>query len=144
MTPDDALTDHSTTTPPGYVPSEMTVGEADAYRRRYPEQYQRLALQTMAVHVELMLELRRRGAETFDYGNNIRQRALDQGVRDAFDFPGFVPAYIRPQFCVGRGPFRWAALSGDPEDPHHDERRSGPVPRRRRAAPLAGHRPGSV
>ena len=114
----DALTDQTSAHDPllGYVPVEMTVGEADAYRRRYPEQYQKLALQTMALHVELMLEMQRRGAVTFDYGNNIRQRAFDQGVRDAFAFPGFVPAFIRPQFCVGRGPFRWAALSGDPED----------------------------
>ena len=70
----------------------------------------------MARHVELMLDLMDRGAKTFDYGNNLRQRALDRGVERAFDFPGFVPAYIRPQFCVGRGPFRWCALSGDPAD----------------------------
>ena len=114
----DALTDQTSAHDPllGYVPFEMTVGEADEYRRRFPEQYQRLSLQSMAWHVQLMLEHQRRGAVTFDYGNNIRQRAYDQGVRDAFDFPGFVPAFIRPQFCLGRGPFRWAALSGDPED----------------------------
>jgi urocanate hydratase len=70
----------------------------------------------MARHVRAMLELQRRGANTFDYGNNIRQRALDQGVKDAFRFPGFVPAFIRPQFCLGRGPFRWVALSGEPRD----------------------------
>ena len=68
----------------------------------------------MARHVRAMLALQKRGAQTFDYGNNLRQRALDQGVKRAFDFPGFVPAYIRPQFCLGRGPFRWVALSGDP------------------------------
>ncbi len=71
---------------------------------------------SMRRHVELMVQLQRSGAKTFDYGNNIRQRALDEGFKDAFAFPGFVPAYIRPQFCLGRGPFRWAALSGDPED----------------------------
>ncbi|MEZ6235684.1 MAG: urocanate hydratase [Phycisphaerales bacterium] len=114
----DALTDQTSAHDPllGYVPFEMTVGEADEYRRRFPEQYQRLSMQSMAWHVQLMLEHQRRGAVTFDYGNNIRQRAHDQGVIDAFDFPGFVPAFIRPQFCLGRGPFRWAALSGDPED----------------------------
>ena len=70
----------------------------------------------MAAHVRAMLEMQKRGAEVFDYGNNIRQRAFDHGVKNAFDFPGFVPAYIRPLFCEGKGPFRWVALSGDPED----------------------------
>ncbi|HZW05647.1 MAG TPA: urocanate hydratase, partial [Phycisphaerales bacterium] len=78
--------------------------------------YQQKTLATMARHVRAMLELQRRGANTFDYGNNLRQRAKDNGVENAFDFPGFVPAYIRPQFYLGRGPFRWVALSGDPRD----------------------------
>jgi urocanate hydratase len=73
-------------------------------------------MQSMARHVQAMLEFQRRGAEVFDYGNNLRQRAFDAGVEDAFEFPGFVPAYIRPLFCEGKGPFRWVALSGDPED----------------------------
>jgi len=99
-----------------YVPHGLSVEDAAALRADDPEQYTRRAMQSMAVHVEAMLELQRRGAETFDYGNNIRQRAYDYGVKDAFDFPGFVPAYIRPLFCEGKGPFRWVALSGDPED----------------------------
>lgn len=114
----DVLTDQTSAHDPleGYVPAEMTCGEARSYRKLYPAEYQRLSLRTMARHVRAMVELQRRGAVTFDYGNNIRQRALDEGVQDAFAFPGFVPAYIRPQFCLGRGPFRWAALSGDPTD----------------------------
>jgi urocanate hydratase len=114
----DALTDQTSAHDPltGYVPAGMTVREADAYRRHYPADYVKHSLAGMARHVRAMLKLQSRGAKTFDYGNNIRQRALDQGVENAFDFPGFVPAYIRPQFCVGRGPFRWAALSGEPED----------------------------
>jgi urocanate hydratase len=114
----DALTDQTSAHDPlmGYVPVEMTNEEAKVYRKACPAEYQRLSLASMARHVRAMLELQRRGAITFDYGNNIRQRALDQGVRDAFNFPGFVPAFIRPQFCRGRGPFRWVALSGDPRD----------------------------
>jgi urocanate hydratase len=99
-----------------YVPAQMTVREAAQLRTMAPKDYERFSLQTMARHVRLMLEHMRRGTITFDYGNNIRQRAFDTGVQDAFAFPGFVPEYIRPQFCRGRGPFRWAALSGDPED----------------------------
>ncbi|MBL8763735.1 MAG: urocanate hydratase [Phycisphaerae bacterium] len=99
-----------------YVPAECTVGEADVLRRRYPVQYERLSLASMERHVRAMVELQRRGAVTFDYGNNIRQRAFERGYTSAFAFPGFVPAYIRPQFCIGRGPFRWVALSGDPAD----------------------------
>ena len=76
----------------------------------------------MAAHVQAMLELQKKGAEVFDYGNNLRQRAFDYGVKDAFDFPGFVPAYIRPLFCEGKGPFRWVALSGDPEDIYETDR----------------------
>jgi len=86
------------------------------FRSLYPDEYQRLTLRSMERHVRAMVALQSRGAITFDYGNNIRQRALDQGYADAFAFPGFVPAYIRPQFCHGRGPFRWVALSGDPRD----------------------------
>jgi urocanate hydratase len=114
----DALTDQTSAHDVlnGYVPLGMTVREAEVYRRRYPHEYQEHALATIARHVRAMLALQGRGAKTFDYGNNIRQRAYDHGVADAFDFPGFVPAYIRPQFCLGRGPFRWVALSGDPQD----------------------------
>jgi urocanate hydratase len=99
-----------------YVPSGMSVGEADEVRERDPEGYRRRAMQSMAQHVEAMLVFQQRGAEVFDYGNNLRQRAYDHGVQNAFDYPGFVPAYIRPLFCEGKGPFRWVALSGDPED----------------------------
>jgi urocanate hydratase len=99
-----------------YVPAGMSVDEAESLRRSDPEEYARRSIHSMARHVEAMLEFQRRGAEVFDYGNNLRQRAYDAGVKDAFDFPGFVPAYIRPLFCEGKGPFRWVALSGDPED----------------------------
>ncbi len=99
-----------------YVPSGLSVSEADDLRKQDPQEYERRSLQSMARHVEAMLEFQRRGAEVFDYGNNLRQRAYDTGVKDAFNFPGFVPAYIRPLFCEGKGPFRWVALSGDPED----------------------------
>ena len=99
-----------------YVPAELTVEEAAVLRLVGQSEYERHSLDTMARHVRAMLALQSRGAITFDYGNNIRQRALDHGVRDAFAFPGFVPAFIRPQFCVGRGPFRWVALSGDADD----------------------------
>ncbi len=100
----------------GYVPEGLTLHEADLLRGADPAEYQRRSTATMAKHVRLMVELMRAGSIVFDYGNNIRQRALDHGYKDAFAFPGFVPAYIRPQFCRGRGPFRWVALSGDPED----------------------------
>jgi len=99
-----------------YVPNGLSVAEADALRKQDAQEYERRSLQSMARHVEAMLEFQRRGAEVFDYGNNLRQRAYDTGVKDAFNFPGFVPAYIRPLFCEGKGPFRWVALSGDPED----------------------------
>ncbi len=114
----DALTDQTSAHDPlmGYVPIEMTVREAEVMRSMDPEHYQELSLQSMARHVRAMVALMDRGSVTFDYGNNIRQRAFDQGVERAFDFPGFVPAFIRPQFCLGRGPFRWAALSGDERD----------------------------
>lgn len=100
----------------GYYPENITVTEAKQLRQSNSEEYIKLSLQTMAEHVRLMLALQKRGAITFDYGNNLRGQALTQGVSDAFDFPGFVPAYVRPLFCEGKGPFRWAALSGDPND----------------------------
>jgi len=114
----DVLTDQTSAHDPlvGYVPVGLTLAAATALRRKDPRKYQRLSLASMARHVRAMLALQRRGARTFDYGNNLRQHAFDQGVKRAFDFPGFVPAYIRPQFCLGRGPFRWVALSGNPAD----------------------------
>jgi urocanate hydratase len=99
-----------------YVPSGLSLAAADEMRRSDPTEYQRRSLDSMAEHVKAMLAFQRAGAEVFDYGNNLRQRAYDHGVSDAFEFPGFVPAYIRPLFCEGKGPFRWVALSGDPED----------------------------
>jgi urocanate hydratase len=99
-----------------YIPSGLSVAEADVLREKEPDQYTHRSMSSMARHVEAMLEFQRQGAEVFDYGNNLRQRAFDEGVANAFDFPGFVPAYIRPLFCEGKGPFRWVALSGDPED----------------------------
>jgi urocanate hydratase len=99
-----------------YVPAGLTVYEADELRKIDPEAYARRSLDSMSDHIRAMLEFQRAGAEVFDYGNNLRQRAYDNGVKDAFAFPGFVPAYIRPLFCEGKGPFRWVALSGDPED----------------------------
>lgn len=101
----------------GYFPEGLSVAEANALRTANPEEYMKRSLDTMAHHVRQMLELQKRGAITFDYGNNLRGQAKDKrGVENAFDFPGFVPAYIRPLFCEGKGPFRWVALSGDPED----------------------------
>jgi urocanate hydratase len=94
----------------------MTLTEASTHKNSEPEKLVKLAKESMAIHVKAMLELQEKGAITFDYGNNIRQVAFDEGVKDAFEFPGFVPAFIRPQFCEGKGPFRWVALSGDPED----------------------------
>ncbi|GIN20453.1 MAG TPA: urocanate hydratase [Bacillus bacterium] len=114
----DALTDQTSAHDPlnGYVPSKMSLEEAAQLRESNPDEYVKLSKASMAAHVRAMLEMMEKGAITFDYGNNIRQVAKDEGVENAFDFPGFVPAYIRPQFCEGKGPFRWAALSGDPED----------------------------
>jgi len=100
----------------GYVPHGMTFKDAIELRKDNPEKYKELSLQSIVIHVEAMLEMQKHGAITFDYGNNIRGQALRMGVKNAFDFPGFVPAYIRPLFCEGKGPFRWCALSGDPED----------------------------
>jgi urocanate hydratase len=99
-----------------YVPVGLSVKEAEALRKSDPAAYKERSLDSMAAHIRAMLEMQKRGAEVFDYGNNLRQRAFDRGVKDAFNFPGFVPAYIRPLFCEGKGPFRWVALSGDPED----------------------------
>jgi urocanate hydratase len=99
-----------------YIPSGLSVKEADSLRAKDPDEYARRSMRSMARHVEAMLAFQERGAEVFDYGNNLRQRAYDEGVKEAFNFPGFVPAYIRPLFCEGKGPFRWVALSGDPED----------------------------
>lgn len=114
----DVLTDQTSAHDPliGYLPQGMSNEAADALRESDPAKYIDLSYDAMALHVRLMLELQSRGAITFDYGNNLRGRALERGVKNAFDFPGFVPAYIRPLFCEGKGPFRWAALSGDPED----------------------------
>ncbi len=99
-----------------YIPAGLSLAEADKLRASDPEEYEKRSLDSMSAHIRAMLEFQRRGAEVFDYGNNLRQRAFDNGVKDAFNFPGFVPAYIRPLFCEGKGPFRWVALSGDPED----------------------------
>ena len=99
-----------------YIPAGLTMQEADELRTQDPEAYAKRSVDSMSAHIRAMLEFQRRGAEVFDYGNNLRQRAFDNGVKDAFAFPGFVPAYIRPLFCEGKGPFRWVALSGDPED----------------------------
>ena len=106
----------------GYVPNRMTLAEALVLRRSDPERYKAEAYRTMAEHMRSLLELQRRGAVTFDYGNNLRGQALKAGVSDAFDVVGFVPLYIRPLFCRGKGPFRWAALSGRPEDIHRTDR----------------------
>lgn len=100
----------------GYIPTGMTLDEATALRESDPANYQERAMASMARHVQTMLDWQEKGSIVFDYGNNLRQRAFDYGVKNAFDYPGFVPAYIRPLFCEGKGPFRWVALSGDPED----------------------------
>ncbi len=114
----DVVTDQTSAHDPltGYIPVGMTLAEAAAMREADPAGYQVRAIASMAAHVEAMLAFQRGGAEVFDYGNNLRQRAFDYGVKDAFNYPGFVPAYVRPLFCEGSGPFRWVALSGDPED----------------------------
>ncbi|HVW78325.1 MAG TPA: urocanate hydratase [Alloacidobacterium sp.] len=120
----DVLTDQTSAHDPlhGYVPNGMSLGAALELRSRDAEEYVRRSMQAMAAHVRAMLELKRMGAVTFDYGNNLRTQAKLAGVDDAFEIPGFVPEYIRPLFCEGKGPFRWVALSGDPEDIYRTDR----------------------
>src|SRR5487761_2154769 len=119
----DLLTDQTSAHDPigGYIPQGLSLTEAKELRERDPEAYRKRSMQSNATHVEGMLALQKMGAITFDYGNNIRTFAFEQGVKNAYDFPGFVPAYIRPLFCEGRGPFRWAALSGEPSDIHRTD-----------------------
>ncbi|MCU5711289.1 urocanate hydratase [Bacillus cereus] len=114
----DLVTDQTSAHDPlnGYIPVGYTLEEAAKLREKDPERYVQLSKESMTKHVEAMLAMQEKGATTFDYGNNIRQVAFDEGLKNAFDFPGFVPAFIRPLFCEGKGPFRWVALSGDPED----------------------------
>jgi len=114
----DLVTDQTSAHDPlgGYVPAEMSLADALGLREHLPEEYERRSRRSMAAHVRAMLAFQRAGAVVFDYGNNLRAFAKEEGVEDAFAYPGFVPAFIRPQFCEGRGPFRWAALSGDPAD----------------------------
>ena len=114
----DLLTDQTSAHDPliGYIPQELSLEEAGRLREENPEKYLQKSYSSMAKHVRAMLTLKDKGAHTFDYGNNLRARAKEAGVENAFDFPGFVPAYVRPLFCEGKGPFRWAALSGDPKD----------------------------
>src|SRR5881394_3697571 len=116
----DILTDQTSSHDPlnGYVPNGMSLDQAIELRQRDPKTYEEKSLDSMARHVEGMLRLQKMGAVTFDYGNNIRTFAFQRGIKNAYDFPGFVPAYIRPLFCEGRGPFRWVALSGEPSDIH--------------------------
>jgi urocanate hydratase len=119
----DLLTDQTSAHDPvgGYIPQGLNVAQAAELRQRDAVEYRRRSLASIAAHVQGMLDLMRLGAVTFDYGNNIRTFAFEQGVKDAYAFPGFVPAYIRPQFCEGRGPFRWAALSGEASDIHRTD-----------------------
>ena len=114
----DLLTDQTSAHDPliGYIPQELSLEEAGRLREENPEKYLQKSYSSMAKHVRAMLTLKDKGAHTFDYGNNLRARAKEAGVENAFDFPGFVPAYVRPLFCEGKGPFRWVALSGDPKD----------------------------
>lgn len=120
----DVLTDQTSAHDPlnGYVPNGLSLSEAAALRQSDPEHYKARSLKSMARHVRMMLELQKRGAVTFDYGNNLREFAREGGEANAFDFPGFTPAFIRPLFCEGKGPFRWVALSGDPEDIYTTDR----------------------
>ncbi|MEO8510459.1 MAG: urocanate hydratase [Chloroflexota bacterium] len=121
----DVVTDQTSAHDPlgGYVPGDIGLEEALRLREQDPEQYLRRSMESIAAHVRAMLAFHRSGSVVFDYGNNIRKHARDAGVTDAFDFPGFVPAFIRPLFCEGKGPFRWVALSGDPEDILKTDRR---------------------
>jgi len=120
----DVVTDQTSAHDPlrGYIPAPLTVREAAELRERDPLEYLEMVKQSVRDHVGAMLGFRRKGIETFDYGNNLRGQALEAGVTDAFDIPGFVPAYIRPLFCEGKGPFRWVALSGEPEDIYRTDR----------------------
>lgn len=114
----DVLTDQTSAHDPlyGYIPNGITLDEANILRKEDPEDYKKRSLKSMARHVGFMLQMQEKGSKTFDYGNNLREFALQGGEKNAYDFHGFVPEYIRPLFCEGKGPFRWAALSGDPED----------------------------
>jgi urocanate hydratase len=114
----DVVTDQTSAHDPlyGYLPAGLSVAEGAELRQKDPAAYQRRSMASMAQHVQAMLDLQAQGSVVFDYGNNLRQRAFDAGIADAFSYPGFVPAYIRPLFCQGKGPFRWVALSGDPND----------------------------
>ncbi|HUV73948.1 MAG TPA: urocanate hydratase [Anaerolineae bacterium] len=115
----DVVTDQTPAHEPrSYIPQGLSVEESQRLWDKDPEEYTRRSVESMGRHVQAMLDFQQKGAVVFDYGNNIRQRAYEAGVKNAFDFPGFVPAYIRPLFCEGKGPFRWVALSGDPEDIH--------------------------
>ena len=120
----DIVTDQTSAHDPlnGYIPAGCSVAEAAELRRRSPDDYVQRARASIAQHVRAMLDFQKHGAVTFDYGNNIRTEARDAGVSDAFEIPGFVPEYIRPLFCEGKGPFRWVALSGDPKDLHRTDR----------------------
>jgi urocanate hydratase len=114
----DVVTDQTSAHDPlyGYIPAGMSLEEAKQLRQDDPDEYQRRSMRSMAQHVQAMLDWKAKGSIVFDYGNNLRQRAYDYGVEEAFSYPGFVPAYIRPLFCEGKGPFRWVVLSGDPQD----------------------------
>ncbi len=116
ITPDVVTDQTSAHDPFSYVPHGMGFQDAAALLARDRDEYERLSMASMAAHCQAMLDMQAAGAVVFDYGNNLRQRAFDAGVSNAFDYPGFVPAYIRPLFCEGKGPFRWVALSGDPQD----------------------------
>jgi urocanate hydratase len=116
ITPDILTDQTSAHNPLSYYPAGLSKEEADRLRESNPEEYLRRAKQSMLVHVKAMVQMMQRGAITFEYGNNLRQQAYDQGFKEAFAYPGFVPEYIRPMFCEGRGPFRWISLVGDPND----------------------------
>ncbi|MEM7117959.1 MAG: urocanate hydratase [Chloroflexota bacterium] len=120
----DVVTDQTSAHDPmyGYIPAGMSLEEATTMRESDPDAYLQKAMDSMTTHVQAMLDWQKQGAIVFDYGNNLRQRAYDNGLKNAFDYPGFVPAYIRPLFCEGKGPFRWVALSGDPNDIYETDR----------------------
>jgi len=120
----DVVTDQTSAHDPlrGYIPAPLSVDEAADLRARDPQEYLEMVKHSVREHIGAMLGFQRKGVETFDYGNNLRGLALEAGVTNAFDIPGFVPAYIRPLFCEGKGPFRWVALSGDPEDIYRTDR----------------------